>query len=205
MSRHIPMGTGRRFFVAAMLLGFAVITAPGLELSSTIVENYPGVTFETTTPETAGWSAEKLGEAKSWSQQIAPTAAVMIIQHGVIVSEWGDTAVKSNLHSVRKSLLSALIGIAVDEHKLDLSATMDSLGIDDNAPSLTPTEKTATVGDLLKARSGIYHSALYETPGMARRRPPARQSSSWNLLVLQQLGLQRARDDLRASHRRVDL
>ena len=88
-----------------------------------------------------------------------------------VVAQWGDTAVKSNLHSVRKSLLSALIGIAVDEHKIDLSATMDSLGIDDNAPSLTALEKTATVADLLKARSGIYHPALYETPGMAKRRP----------------------------------
>src|SRR5262249_27653401 len=126
---------------------------------------------ETTTPEAAGWSVDKIAEARSWSRQIAPTAAVMIIQHGVIVAEWGDTAVKSNLHSVRKSLLSALIGIAVDEHRIDLSATMDRLGMDDNAPSLTPTEKTATVGDLLKARSGIYHPALYETAGMARRRP----------------------------------
>jgi CubicO group peptidase (beta-lactamase class C family) len=172
MSRHIPIGAGRRFFVAATLLGFALSAALGSEPSSTIVENYPGVAFETTTPEAAGWSVEKLAEARSWSQQIAPTAAVMIVQHGVIVAEWGDTAVKSNLHSVRKSLLSALIGIAVDEHKIDLRATMDGLGIDDNAPSLTPTEKTATVGDLLKARSGIYHPALYETPGMARQRPP---------------------------------
>jgi CubicO group peptidase (beta-lactamase class C family) len=171
MIRHIPFEAGRRFLVAATLLGFAVGTAPSSELSSDIVENYPGLTFETTTPEAAGWSVERLGEAKSWSQQIAPTAAVMIIQHGIIVAEWGDTAVKSNLHSVRKSLLSALIGIAVDEHKVDLAATMHSLGIDDNAPSLTPTEKTATIGDLLKARSGIYHPALYETPGMARLRP----------------------------------
>jgi CubicO group peptidase (beta-lactamase class C family) len=171
MRRHIPIRAGRRFFAAATLLGFALSAALGSELSSTIVENYPGATFETTTPEAAGWSVEKVAEARSWSQHIAPTGAVMIIQHGVIVAEWGDTAVKSNLHSVRKSLLSALIGIAVDEHKIDLSATMDSLGMDDNAPSLTPTEKTATVGDLLKARSGIYHPALYESAGMARRRP----------------------------------
>ena len=173
MSRHIPIGPGRRrfFVVAATLLGFALNAALGLEPSFTITENYPGVNFETTTPEAAGWSIEKVAEARSWSQQIAPTAAAMIIQHGVIVAEWGDTAIKSNLHSIRKSLLSALIGIAVDEHKIDLGATMDSLGIDDNAPSLTSTEKTATVGDLLKARSGIYHPALYETPGMALRRP----------------------------------
>jgi CubicO group peptidase (beta-lactamase class C family) len=172
MSRHIPTEAGRRFFLAAALLGLALSAAPGTEPPPAIVENYPGAAFETTTPEAAGWSADKVAQAQSWSQQIAPTAAVMIVQHGVIVAQWGDTAVKSNLHSVRKSLLSALIGIAVDEHKIDLGATMDSLGIDDNAPSLTPMEKSATVGDLLKARSGIYHPALYETPGMARRRPP---------------------------------
>jgi CubicO group peptidase (beta-lactamase class C family) len=154
-----------------MLLGLAVSVGAGAEPASTIVENYPGSAFETTTPEAAGWSVEKLAEAKSWSQQIAPSAAVMIIQHGLVVAQWGDVAIKSNLHSVRKSLLSALIGIAVDEHKIDLGATIGSLGIDDNAPGLTPAEKAATVGDLLKARSGIYHPALYETPGMARQRP----------------------------------
>lgn len=172
MNRHIPIRAGRRLFGAATLLGFAITTAMASDLSHGIVENYPEAAFETTTPEAAGWSIEKLAEAKAWSRQIAPTAAVMIIQHGRVVAEWGDTAVKSNLHSVRKSLLSALIGIAVEEHKIDLGATIGNLGIDDNAPSLTPTEKTATVADLLKARSGVYHPALYETLGMARLRPP---------------------------------
>jgi len=35
-----------------------------------------------------------------------------------------------------------------------------------NEPSLTAEEKQARVIDLLKARSGIYHAALYETPTM---------------------------------------
>jgi CubicO group peptidase (beta-lactamase class C family) len=163
--------TGLRLFTAAVLLVLALSAPARAEPPSRIAKHYPSTAFESTTPEAAGWSAEKLAEAKSWSQQIAPSAAVMIVQHGLVVAQWGDVAIKSNLHSVRKSLLSALIGIAVDEHKIDLGATIESLGIDDNAPSLTSTEKTATVGDLLKARSGIYHAALYETPGMARRRP----------------------------------
>jgi CubicO group peptidase (beta-lactamase class C family) len=163
--------TGQRLFTAAVLLVLALSAPARGEPPSPIAEHYPTTSFESTTPEAAGWSAEKLAEAKSWSQQIAPSAAVMIVQHGLVVAQWGDVAIKSNLHSVRKSLLSALIGIAVNEHKIDLGATIESLGIDDNAPSLTPIEKTATVGDLLKARSGIYHAALYETPGMARQRP----------------------------------
>jgi CubicO group peptidase (beta-lactamase class C family) len=172
MNRHIPMWAGRRLFGAATLMSFAIATAMGSHLSHGVVENYPGAAFETTAPEAAGWSIEKLAEAKAWSRRIAPTAAVMIIQHGRVVAEWGDTAVKSNLHSVGKSLLSALIGIAVEEHKIDLGTTIGELGIDDNAPSLSATEKTATVADLLKARSGVYHAALYETPGMAQLRPP---------------------------------
>src|SRR3954451_21239600 len=147
------------------------ITAAQAEPSA-IVDNFPGAAFETTTPEAAGWSAERLAEAKAWSQKVEPASAVMIVQHGRVVAEWGDTAIKSNLHSVRKSLLSALIGIAIDERKIDPSASIGSLDIDDNAPSLTEAEKAATVADLLKARSGIFHAALYETPGMARLRPP---------------------------------
>jgi CubicO group peptidase (beta-lactamase class C family) len=45
------------------------------------------------------------------------------------------------------------------------------LGIDDNEPSLTLEEKQARVIDLLKARSGIYHAALYETPAMKAEKP----------------------------------
>ena len=167
--RAIRAARGIVFTVVVLGLGTAATRA---DQSVAIADNFPGAAFETTTPEAAGWSAEKLAEAKAWSQQLAPTAAVMIVQHGRIVAEWGDTAVKSNLHSIRKSLLSALIGIAVDKHEIDLNATLGSLGIDDNSPGLTETEKGATVADLLKARSGIYHAALYETPGMAKLRPP---------------------------------
>jgi len=90
----------------------------------------------------------------------------------VVVSAWGGVAVKSNLHSVRKSLLSGLIGIAVEEGKIDLQDTLAEIGIDDRAPKLSQTEKQATVGDLIKARSGIYHPALYETAAMTASKPP---------------------------------
>jgi CubicO group peptidase (beta-lactamase class C family) len=76
------------------------------------------------------------------------------------------------LASIRKSFLSALIGIAVSDHRIKLDSTLGELGIDDNPPGLTEIEKGATVRELLEARSGVYHSALYETPGMAKARPP---------------------------------
>ena len=76
------------------------------------------------------------------------------------------------LASVRESLLSALYGNAVARGDIDLKQSLAELGIDDNEPSLSVEEKTATVRDLLEARSGVYHAALYEPPSMAVRRPP---------------------------------
>ncbi len=98
--------------------------------------------------------------------------AVMIVRHGLVVAQWGDIAAKTPLASVRKSLLNALFGIAVDRRQIDLDARLGALGIDDNAPSLSAMEKTAMVRDLLEARSGVYHPALYETRRMAELRPP---------------------------------
>ncbi len=121
-------------------------------------------------PEQAGWSAEKLEKVRAYVDEIGSTSA-MIVQHGVIVAAWGDVAHRSNLHSARKSLLNALIGIAVAQGKINLDDTLAKLGIDDKPPSLTDVEKLATVRELLEARSGIYHVAAYETNGMEEQRP----------------------------------
>ena len=142
-----------------------------LASAASAAERFPGTDWDKVGPDAVGWSREKLADARLISDVMGSTA-LMIVHKGVVIDEWGEVATKSNLHSVRKSLLSALIGIAVDERKIDLGVTMASLGIDDNAPSLTDVEKQARVGDLLKARSGIYHAALYETSAMAARRPP---------------------------------
>ena len=133
---------------------------------------FPGETWaKAESPEVRGWSSADLAAARAFSREIGSTA-VMIVESGVVVDAWGGIATKSNLHSVRKSLLSGLIGIAVDEGKIDLASNLEELGIDDNEPSLTPVEKQATVGDLIKARSGIYHAALYETRRMTASKPP---------------------------------
>jgi CubicO group peptidase (beta-lactamase class C family) len=122
------------------------------------------------TPERAGWSATRLAEIRGYVEEMGSTSA-MIVQHGVVVAAWGDVGHRSNLHSCRKSLLNALIGIAVAQGKINLGDTLEKLGIDDKKPTLTKVEKQATVRDLLEARSGVYHPAAYETKGMAEQRP----------------------------------
>jgi CubicO group peptidase (beta-lactamase class C family) len=132
---------------------------------------YPGEVWrKATTPEELGWSSEKLAVARAYSEKIG-SAAVMIVDDGIVVDAWGDTSQRFQCHSMRKSLLSALIGIHVDEGHIDLSKTLEDLGVDDTKPSLTDTEKQATVADLIKSRSGIYHVALGEAPSMKADRP----------------------------------
>jgi len=118
----------------------------------------------------SGWSQARLAAAKDRADQIGSTA-VLVVEHGAIVAAWGETDTNLLLNSMRKSLLSALIGIDVAQGKIALDATLEQLGIDDIEPALTPEEKQATIRDLIEARSGIYHGANYETPEMAANRP----------------------------------
>ena len=152
----------------------AVITIALLVLwcspGATAEERFPAAEWEHVSATQDGWSEAGLKAAQDWSEQIHSTA-VMVIHHGAVVAEWGDTVKRTELASVRKSLLNALIGIAVAERKISLDSTLAQLGIDDNPPSLTEIEKQATVRMLLQARSGVYHAALYETPRMAAARP----------------------------------
>jgi CubicO group peptidase (beta-lactamase class C family) len=93
------------------------------------------------------------------------------VQDDRVIARCGDARKRVNVHSVRKSLLSALYGIAISEGSISLSSALAQLGIDDKPPSLTDVEKQATVRDLLMARSGIYHPAAYETSDIRQNRP----------------------------------
>lgn len=120
-------------------------------------------------PADAGWSPEALAAAQDYAQSIG-SAAVLLVHEGHVVAAWGDVQRRFMAHSIRKSLLHALMGIAVDEGHIDLDATLAELYIDDRQP-LSASEKQATVRHLLQARSGIYHPAAYETELWSSRRP----------------------------------
>ena len=132
---------------------------------------YPGEHWQKIeSPEQIGWASEKLQLVQEYSKEIG-SAAVMIVYDGVVVDAWGDLTRNFQCHSMRKSLLSSLIGIHVEEGHIDLNKTMAQIGIGDYEPSLTAEEKQATVGALIKARSGIYHPALGESADMKALRP----------------------------------
>jgi len=157
------------FLITACFLVAFSFCFPAIALQPTVI--YPGGSWQKAkSPELFGWSSEKLAAAQAYSEQIG-SAAVMIVEDGLVVDAWGETARKYEIHSMRKPLMSALIGIHVTEGHIDLSKTIEDLGIDDNEPSLTKAEKQATIADLIKSRSGIYHPALGEAPGMKAMRP----------------------------------
>lgn len=115
-----------------------------------------------------GWSKAALANAYKFASAIG-SSAIMIVQDGVVVSAWGRVADVTGIASMRKSILSALIGIHEAEGTIDLNATIADLGIDDCEPALTSMEKQATVADLLTSRSGIYHAAAHQGTPMPKR------------------------------------
>lgn len=129
------------------------------------IDSNPGATWQSfDSPEAAGWN--DAGVARLHEVLASQNSdCLMVVQGGRIVFSHGDITHKFLCHSIRKSFLAAMIGEDVAAGRIDLTATMASLGIDDHDP-LSRVERQATVHDLLMARSGIYHPAGYETEWM---------------------------------------
>jgi CubicO group peptidase (beta-lactamase class C family) len=118
-----------------------------------------------------------------------PTTSLIVVTGGKITFKYGDVSEVSYLASARKSILSMLFGNYVENGAIDLKRTIGDLGIDD-VGGLLPIEKSATIADLLTARSGVYHPAA--SPGSdkaARARGSQRPGSyfyynNWDFNVL---------------------
>jgi CubicO group peptidase (beta-lactamase class C family) len=130
---------------------------------------WPGESWSEVDPAALGWSAEALASVGAEAER-AGASALLVVSSGQIVFASGDIRRRTDLHSAAKPLIGALVGSAVAEGKIDLSATLGELGVDDDPP-LTPAETRARVSDLLTMRSGVYHRANGETPEMWLTRP----------------------------------
>ena len=146
----------------------AVVVATAARADS---DHFPGKFWhKVESPQQVGWSNDRLTEAREFSASL-DTTSFMVVHDGIVVDEWGAVALPLKCHSVRKSLLSAIYGPHVATGTIELDSSLAELGIDDKEPSLSDEEKQARIRDLLAARSGIYHPALYETAAMAAARP----------------------------------
>jgi len=130
-----------------------------------------GQPLEYILPEAAGYSSEKLEDARQFAEE-SEIAAVMALYDGKVFFSWGNVTKNYWCHSIRKPFLSALYGIQAVQGNIDLDATLEDLHIDDIPPGLTNAEKQAKVEHLLMSRSGVYHEAAYEAQIMIDTRPP---------------------------------
>lgn len=130
---------------------------------------YPGKTWTVANTKESGWSDEGLQAADEVARELG-TDAYLVIHTGKLVHEFGDCEHASNVHSVRKSILSVLFGIHSAKSHLPLDKTLADLSIDDRS-RLTDSEKQATVRHLLQSRSGVYHPAAYWSQESADRLP----------------------------------
>ncbi|MGY3452530.1 serine hydrolase domain-containing protein [Bradyrhizobium sp. USDA 4353] len=142
----------------------------GLLLWSSWSHAEPGAHWQTANPSDKPWTAAIAREVQQFASEQKPTS-IMVVRDDEIIASSGDIGAKVNIRSERKSLISALYGIAVEEGRINLDSTLAERAIDDRPDALSPTEKTATVRQLLMARSGVYHLAAYETPQMKELRP----------------------------------
>jgi CubicO group peptidase (beta-lactamase class C family) len=120
-------------------------------------------------PARLGWDTGLLAAAKMMWESNGGTSAVFVAQGGAAIAAWGDVAARWPVRSIRKSLLSAMIGIHVAEGRLARDQTLGELGVAETT-ALTDRERSARLADLLTSRSGVYLPAAKETPSNRRRR-----------------------------------
>jgi CubicO group peptidase (beta-lactamase class C family) len=140
---------------------------------------FPGKTWTVIDPLAgAGWDQQKLSAAHAYADSIG-SHAVVIVDHGHLVAEWGGTHEELIVQSIRKSVLNALIGIAVEEGRLSPDATHSDLKITDTPPPLSPAERAATVRQLMQSRSGISHPAAASPFGEVPKRGEHAPGAFW--------------------------
>jgi len=124
---------------------------------------FPGESWEYVESEALasyGWTKDVLDETTAFIRDESNTTGLVIVDRGRVVYRYGDIEELSYVASVRKSILAMLYGSWVENGIIDLETTIEDLGMDDIG-GLLPAEKKATIGDLITARSGVYHPASY--------------------------------------------
>ena len=80
-------------------------------------------------PAGHGWSTEKMKAALDFAKA-SGSSAIMIVQDGLVVDQFGDIDKKISSYSVRKSLISALYGIYSAEGVIDITIETGAPPID---------------------------------------------------------------------------
>jgi CubicO group peptidase (beta-lactamase class C family) len=155
----------------------------------------------------AGFDAQALAAVCERADSLR-SGAVMAVFRGRVILACGDVSREFEAHSVRKSLVSGLYGTAVARAEIDLDSTLADLDINERTP-LAAAERSATIGQLISARSGVYLPAAYgasQAKGRPRRGSHAPGShwfyNNWDFNVAGVVYERAAREDLYESFNR---
>jgi hypothetical protein len=109
------------------------------------------------------WDEQKLDEAFQLTCELG-TTTLIVVTNGEVVKSMGELDEPLRVHSVRKALLSALVGQHVGKgpNQINLGSTLAELNINDKPNPLTPLQQQAKVLHLIKSVSGINHEAAAE-------------------------------------------
>ena len=133
----------------------------------------PARDWESIAPTTAGFSEQRLAAVRAWLASL-DTTAMMVVVSGRVLLSYGDLTHVSYLASGRKSVLALLYGQYVEKGTIALDRTLSDLTMDD-VGGLLPQERSATIENLLTARSGIYHPASNGGDNLAHAPPRGSQ------------------------------
>lgn len=124
-----------------------------------IKDIYPSSTWNNVPPGKYGFRSTLGQEINSFIEsKNMTTTGLMVVVGGEVIHSYGNVSELSYIASCRKSILSMMLGKYVEDGTINLSRSMNDLGIDDIG-GLLPIEKTATIFNCITARSGVYHAA----------------------------------------------
>lgn len=130
---------------------------PAAEAPSTA---FTGDAWREASPESVGLDPERLARGVERVGELAGLRSLLVVRHGRIVAErsYAGSDLNQRPHDVKsasKSLLSALVGIALDRGELPgLDATVGEL-LPEYAAGLPPEKRAITLEQLLAMSSGL--------------------------------------------------
>ncbi len=147
-----------RYAVAAFATLMTMCMGSSAWSASAAAPVYPGAGWEQIAPDTLGPACRQDLDAVRERLKAIGTTALVAVQDGRVLLDYGPVDEVSSIASARKSLLAMLYGRPVADGTIDLDETLGQLGIHDIG-GLLPIEREATVRELLTARSGVYHAS----------------------------------------------
>jgi hypothetical protein len=136
------------------------VATSGSTALSVVVQHYPGVTWETRTPEEVGLSSNALATLASTINGVGA-----VVRNGYLVYTWGDQTVKEDWASAAKPVLHTLLFFAVQENRIaSLDDPIESWVLPATGGALTPEDEAMTFFHLMNMTSGY---ALIDAPGAA--------------------------------------